>query len=478
MSGVYRIEPLNLWERIYSASPVWLQNVGVSIYGVFWRHQRYGGNFPELVAQFQKRERFSFDKWREYQTVQLRALLLHASQTVPYYRHLFNSLGLRTQLLENFSLEHLSSLPLLEKETIRRNSNDFLNQRLDRRHCHIEHTSGTTGTPLAIFRSTMSERATSAAYEARVRRWAGVNYRMSRAMIGGRIVVPRTHAQPPFWRYNLAERQLYLSAFHISPANTPDYVHALNHFQPDYLVGYASAHFFLARNAEEQGLKLYRPKAILTSSDSLTPPMRQLLQRVYNCEVFDGYSGVEGCCLASECEHHHMHLSPDVGIVELIGSDGRPTPPGEMGEIVATGLLNFDQPLIRYRTGDYAVLSPKPCLCGRQMPVLEELVGRLEDTVVGQDGREIVRLQGIFLDLPHVREGQIIQKTLTHFQIRLVVNASFSVDEERIIYQRFVERLGQITLEFQIVDFIERTERGKFRAVISYVPRLHKASCA
>ena len=106
------------------------------------------------------------------------------------------------------------------------------------------------------------------------------------------------------------------------------------------------------------------------------------------------------------------------------------------------------------------------------MPVLEELVGRLEDTVVGQDGREIIRFQGVFLDLPHVREGQIVQKTLTHFQVRLAVNAGFSEDEKRIIYQRFIERLGQITLEFQFVDHIERTERGKFRAVISHVPRI------
>lgn len=472
MSDIYRIDRLNLWEHLYSASPVWLQNVGISVYGVLWRQQRYGGNFLELVAQFQARERFSFDEWRDYQTGQLRALLLHAYQTVPYYHNLFNSLGLRTQSLENFSLEDLSRLPLLEKETIRRNLNDFLDQGPDRRRLHIDHTSGTTGTPLPVLRSTLTNRAISAAYEARIRRWAGVNYRMSRAMIGGRIVVPPTRAKPPFWRYNLAERQLYLSAFHISPANTSNYVAALNFFRPNYLVGYASAHYFLARNAEEQGLQLYRPKAILTSSDSLTSEMRQLLQRVYGCQVFDGYSGVENCCLASECEYHHMHLSPDVGIVEFSGSDGRPAPPGERGEIVATGLLNFDQPLIRYRTGDYAILSLQPCPCGRQMPVLEELVGRLEDTVVGQDGREIIRFQGVFLDLPHVREGQIVQKTLTHFQVRLAVNAGFSEDEKRIIYQRFIERLGQITLEFQFVDHIERTERGKFRAVISHVPRI------
>ncbi|MDI6694114.1 MAG: AMP-binding protein [Anaerolineales bacterium] len=477
MSSIYLTDRSSLFERLYSIAPVWLQNVGISVYGILWRQQRFGGNFPKLVAQFQERERFSFNEWREYQTRQLQALLQHANRTIRYYRELFNSLGLQSRSLEYFTPEDLPNLPLLEKETIRSNPDKFLNQEVDRRRLLIDYTSGTTGTPLPVLRSTLTNRATSAAYEARIRRWAGVNYRMSRAMIGGRIVIPPTRAKPPFWRYNLAERQLYLSAFHISPANTSNYVAALNFFRPKYLVGYASAHYFLARNAEEQGLQLYRPQAILTSSDKLTPEMRQLLQRVYGCQVFDGYSGVENCCLASECEHHRMHLSPDVGIVELVDSDGRPTPPGEMGEIVATGLLNFDQPLIRYRTGDYAILSPEPCPCGRQMPVLEELVGRLEDIVIGQDGREVIRFQGIFLGLPNVREAQIIQKTLTYFQVRLVVNAGFSEDEKRILYQRFVERLGPINLEFQLVDQIERTERGKFRAVVSHVPRAQRTSC-
>lgn len=461
----------SIYDRIYARSPVWVQNLGMSAYGVIWRQRRYAGNFRRLVYEFQQRERWAAEQWQDYQVVQMRRLLARAAQNTPYYQALFANAGLQAGDLDGLRLDDLVRIPLLEKETIRQNPEAFVDIQADRRQLHVYLTSGTTGTPLAILNSTQTDRRVNAAYEARVRRWAGVNYRMSRAMIGGRLVVPQGNSQPPFWRYNLAERQLYMSAFHIAPANVPAYVAALNRYQPDYMVGYASAHFFLARMIEEQGLKVFQPKAVLTSSEKLTDEMRQTIGRVYGCEVFDGYSGVENCCLASECEHHRMHLSPDVGIVELVAEDGSPALPGEPGEIVATGLLNSDQPLIRFRTGDLATFSESPCPCGRQMPVLQELIGRLEDTVIGPDGRETVRFHGIFVGLPRIREGQIIQKTTTQFLIRLVVTPGFGEEEKTAIRQRFADRLGPIDLEFELVDQIERTERGKFRAVISHVPR-------
>lgn len=294
---------------------------------------------------------------------------------------------------------------------------------------------------------------------------------MKRAMIGGRLVVPNAKSKPPYWRYNWAEKQLYMSAFHITPDNTKHYVSALNNFRPDYLSGYASAHYFLARMIDEERLRVHSPRAVITSSEKLTPEMRATIQKVYGCDVFDAYSGVEACCLTSECEKHAMHVSPDVGIVELIGDDGKPVRPGEQGEIVATGLLNFDQPLIRYRTGDWAVLSDRQCPCERRMPIIDELLGRLEDTVVGRDGRETVRFHGIFVGLPQVREGQVIQETYTLFRLRLVVEEGLSQEQERTIRSRFEERLGLIDLRIELVPSIERTHRGKYRAVISKVQR-------
>ena len=461
----------SIFDRVYAASPVPVQNLGLSTYGYLWRHRRYGGGFLDAVVQFAAREDYSPTEWLQYLTQSLRELLIHAERNVPYYRDLFFGEGLGPRQLGGFSIEDLRRLPVLEKQAIRQAPDSLLDRTVPANSLHTYHTSGTTGTPLPVQFTNGVHRVWSAAYEARCRRWAGVNYRMSRVMIGGRLVVPDAESRPPFWRHNRAERQLYMSAFHISPENAPHYAAAIRDFQPDYLVGYASSHYFLARMILEQALEVHQPRAVLTSSESLTPEMRRVLAEAYGCPVFDGYSGVEACCLAAECEHHRLHLSPDVGIVEILDEAGSPVEPGRPGEIVATGLLNYAQPLIRYRTGDLAVLSEEPCPCGRNMPVIEDLIGRIEDTVIGADGREMVRFHGIFVGLPHIREGQVVQDTLDSFRLRLVVDPAFGEPDRLEIARRFHERLGDIDLTFEIVDRIERTRAGKFPAVISKVRR-------
>jgi phenylacetate-CoA ligase len=175
--------------------------------------------------------------------------------------------------------------------------------------------------------------------------------------------------------------------------------------------------------------------------------------------------------LATECEEGNLHLNIDFGWVEILKDDGTLAATDEIGEIVATGLLNEVQPLIRYRIGDYGAISSQPCACGRSLPVLKELVGRLEDTVIGSDGRELVRFHGIFVGLPNIREGQLIQETLTDFTVKIVPTEQYGKTDEAIIRKRFNERLGDVKLTVDLVKNIPRTERGKFRAVISKVKR-------
>jgi phenylacetate-CoA ligase len=93
-------------------------------------------------------------------------------------------------------------------------------------------------------------------------------------------------------------------------------------------------------------------------------------------------------------------------------------------------------------------------------------VGRLEDVVVGPDGRELVRFHGIFIDLPHVLEGQVVQEALDRFTVKVVTQPSFGSDQEAVIRRRFSERLGSVGVSIQRVSEIPRTERGKYRAVV------------
>jgi len=107
------------------------------------------------------------------------------------------------------------------------------------------------------------------------------------------------------------------------------------------------------------------------------------------------------------------------------------------------------------------------------MPIIEEIVGRVEDTVIGLDGREMVRFHGIFIDLPNLIEGQIVQHTLDSFEIKIVTNGNWTGNEEERIRKRMSSQLGQIELKINEVPKILRNQNGKFQAVISKVKRLN-----
>lgn len=464
----------NKWlDRIYASSPVWMQQLGINAYGWFWARRRLGEVFERTWREYVERESWSPERMQEFVEIQLRTQVQRAYREVPFYREAFRRHGVSEALLERFTVSDLARLPLLEKAEVRAHPEALLTETAARKPPPAFATSGTTGTPLRVYWDSPVHQHNIAVREARSYRWAGVSIRDPRTMIGGRLIVPKAHSKPPFWRYNRWEHQLYLSAFHISPENVPDYVAALNRFQPVTMTGYASGNFFLARFIGELGLQVHSPRAIITSSERLEPHMRRVLESVYRSRAFEEYGSVENCTLATECERGRLHIHPDFGWTEILLPDGRPAPPGETGEIVATGFANCNQIFLRYRTGDLACWATDACPCGRNaLPVLQELVGRLEDTVVGPDGRETVRFHGLFVDLPGIAEGQVVQEGLDRFLINLVPSPLFSAQDEEAVRNRMKARLGPgVIVDFVRLAVIPREANGKFRAVISRVRR-------
>jgi phenylacetate-CoA ligase len=201
--------------------------------------------------------------------------------------------------------------------------------------------------------------------------------------------------------------------------------------------------------------------------------MRSEIESAFGAHAFEEYGSVENCGLATECERGRLHVHVDFGVIEILRPDGTPAPPGEVGEIVQTGFANSRQIFIRYRVGDLAAWDPSPCACGRAaLPVLRDLIGRQEDTVFGPDGREMVRFHGLFIGLPGVLEGQLIQETEREFEVKLVPTALYSPADGDAIRRRMHERLGA-GISVHIVELAEipREASGKFRAVISRVSR-------
>lgn len=458
-------------DKLYARLPVPLQHVAVTAFGVTWRWRRLGPGFGREVEGFLARERFSTEEWCAWQTRTLRELLATAVRAVPYYGRTWARLRLDEQRLARFGLEDLRELPFLEKDAARQDPDGLCVGGAPPRGAVACPTSGSTGTPVRTYFTNADFRRSLALRETRACRAAGVSYRLPRATFSGRLVVPDAASRGPFYRFNLVERQVYFSAFHVAPQNAAAYIDALRRHRIIWATGYAHSYEQLARMMVEQGIP--RPqtlRAIITTSEKLTTAGRTVIERAFGCRVFEEYGTVEDAAWACEREDGRLYVSPDAGILELVRPDGTSIPPDsdEEGEVVATGFIRRSQPFIRYRVGDLARWDPAPSRLGLAMPALKEIVGRLEDVIVGPDGRRTVRFHGIFTELPGVREAQVVQERRDLLRIKVVPAPGYgprTVEEiKRRIAARFTDAMH---VEVEPVEVIPRTKAGKYRAVVN-----------
>jgi len=444
-----------------------LQNVWMSAYGWRLRRLRLGGQFAAECQAFRARENFSRDAWNAYTQERLRDLLLLAFTRVPHYQRIWKGVVTLAQL-ERFTTRDLSALPPLEKSVARDDPHSLLLDGKPRREHRVLHTSGSTGAPIATYWLPEELQRSRALRETRSCAFAGVSYQMPRATFGGRMIEPDPESTGPFHRFNWAERQVYLSAFHLRPDTAPAYLSALRQHKVRWLTGYCNSIYQLARMAVDQSLEAPSLEAVITTSEKLTPEMRVVIEKAFSTRVFEEYGAVEDVFFASENSEGHKLISPDAGLLEVVDDEFQPCVPGVEGEVLATGFIRPSQPMIRYRIGDWASLEEATSENRRQMPVLREVFGRIEDTVYGPDGRRMVRFHGIFVDQPHVAEGQIIQKSLQHIHVRVVPRPGFGESDKREIVQRLQQRLtSQMRVTVEPVSVIDRTRAGKFKAVVS-----------
>jgi phenylacetate-CoA ligase len=465
----------SLLDKIYSRAPVVAQNAMVTAFGARWYLRRFGPGYHRELRGFVERTRSSASEWRAYQTAALRELITLASHRIPYYQRAWRGLGLDAGSISRFTLEDLASLPIVEKEATRSEPEAFCVDGHAPPSSVITPTSGSTGTPVRVYFTTSEFRRSLALREARGCRPAGVSYRLPRATFSGRLVVPDARSLGPFHRFNLVERQVYFSAFHLSPRNAAAYVAPLRDHRIVWGTGYSHAWEQLAGFMLEQGIApVATLRAIITTSEKLTSAARAKIERAFGCRVYEEYGTVEDAVYACEHPDGKLRLSPDAGILELQRPDGTIVEQGspDEGQTITTSFMRRGQLFIRYRLGDVASWDPSPDTTGLHMPVLREIAGRVEDVIEGLDGRRTVRFHGIFTEMEGVREAQVIQEARDLICIKVVPAKEFNDATCAEIVRRVQARLTTgMRVEVQTVEEIPRTKAGKFQAVINRVPK-------
>jgi phenylacetate-CoA ligase len=241
----------------------------------------------------------------------------------------------------------------------------------------------------------------------------------------------------------------------------------LQTLRPAYIWSYSGVLYRFAKFLAEERIDGIYPRAIVTSSDMLYPRYRELIERQFRCRVFDNYSSKE-FAVASECEHGRYHVYAENVYVELL-REGARTETG-VANIGVTDLRNYGFPLIRYSTGDVGSRGHGTCACGRGLPTLERIEGRISDFLVTPAGGLIsgTNVTAWFKDLKGVKEYQVRQKDRDYFIFSFVPDRDFSDSE----IDGFVRRVKQSYLgeaariEKRVVEMIERPPSGKRQPVV------------
>jgi phenylacetate-CoA ligase len=430
----------------------------------------------DYLNEFEKSQYRSADEIRHMQLNKLNKLLKHAYRNCPYYTKLMNESGIVPEDIKE--LGDAARLPMLSKESIQENMTAMIAGNIPAENLIKDKSGGSTGKPL-VFYYDKSRLASRQAATIRHYRWSGWDIGIKTAIIWGAVRdisanEQNTNTWKRWIKRNFLTRRLLLDASTITEQKLKDFAVQIKQFKPQIYRGYAKSMVLFARYVQDNNLEGYNPKAIITSAEVLEDHERAFLESVFHCKVFNFYGCREVAAIASECARHEgLHVNAENLLVEVV-KNNKTAGKGETGEILITDLENFAMPLIRYRIGDAGILSERNCSCGRGLPLIEKLEGRVTDFIETVEGSKISGVAictYVITNIKGIRQVQFIQESLDRVTINIAKNHFFDQDTEKHLVKKFKDFIGtgNMTVAVNYVDEIPKTTSGKYRFVISKI---------
>lgn len=420
-----------------------------------------------LLYQLERTQWLPAEELARLQSLQLDAVLRHAFETVPHYREHWQGLYDPTQPITR---GHFSRLPLLTRPLLQSQSHAMLSTRIAPGHGTTgeARTSGSTGMPVRIMKTQFT-----------VTWWKALTLRehlWHRRDFSGTLAAIRQGVTPGRAdNWGRATAGLVNTGPAVMLGVNTDVNAQLDWLkaqQPDYLLTYPSNLAELARRAMARNLRLPGLRELRTFGELLPEETRALCREAWDLKVADMYSADEAGYVALQCpEHEHYHVQSEDLLVEVLDDDGQACAPGQTGRVVITTLHNFAMPLVRYELGDFAEVG-EPCACGRGLPVLRRIVGRVRNMLVTAAGERFwpaLGTRGISQIAP-VLQYQLVQKSFTLLEMRLVTAAALTPEQEGKLKKHILSQLpAGLEVNLTYVDHIPRSAGGKFEDFMSEV---------
>jgi len=445
----------------------------MSIYKSFVKHILkpldlwQSGDYAEITywKEFEKTQYLQRDELNALVWQRLRNSLERAYRNIPYYKASFDRAGIVPSDIKTG--EDMLHVPMLSKQELQTNLDELVNPNYPAKLLIRDKTGGSTGTPVQYFydrKRHLSRHGGAMRHD----RWAGHEDGQRFACLWGAA----RDLPMPGWKQKLRSmiypKTLILNTINMTSEIMLDFNRQLKKYHPPVILAYANALALFARFLKNSGETAYHPKGIITSAEVLRPEDRIVIEEVMCAPVFNRLGCREFSVIASECEKHNgMHIMAEGLYIEIV-KDGRHCADGERGEIIVTDMLNEAGPLIRYRLGDTASWMDGTCSCGRSLPRIDQLEGRVTDFIVGMDnqlcsGAALTVL--IISTMPSLGQIQIIQEEWGKILYRVGCgkDGTLSKSDFDLLREKTELYLGKgIGIDYEFVDNIPHEASGKY----------------
>lgn len=419
---------------------------------------------PRLAywRDLEKTQYLSTPQLKELQWNRLNELWHYLWQNNDFYRRRFLESGLHESDLRN--IQDIGKIPILNKKDIRFNGDAMISSGYKQSDLHHFKTGGSTGKALDIYITEECSELRNACAR-RHDRWTGWEPGEPIGAAWGNPKIPKKIKEKLLDA--CVQPYIYLDTMSVTDESVRQFAASWAKKKPTLLFGHAHSLFLLARKVQELDITVIRPIGILSTSMMLLPHERAVIEQVFGKKVTDRYGCEEVSLIASECDKHEgMHMNIEHLVIEFIKADGSYAEPGEPGLIVVTDLMNKAMPFVRYKVEDVGVPLGGSCSCGRGLPLMEKIAGRVADFLIKRDGTKVAGIsliENTLTKIPGIDQMQIVQTDLDRMQLNIVPGEQYCSASEEELVSYFENLFGDIRITLRKVTEIKPEKSGKFR---------------
>lgn len=430
-----------------------------------------GSSIPKKLTKIQDLSQKSDNEISHFQHQELYRMLNHAQKHIPYYQEILPD-TLFNHSTQTIDMSVFQQIPVLTKDLLNTRNTNLQHPYPAKEWGTYQNTSGgSTGEPSQFMQDKIYSDwnianklfykeyyGNHAIGDLELRLWGS-----EKDILYGKETLSMRMR-------NLVYNRIDLNTYKLDYKNIQHYIDVWNTKKPSWVEAYVNSAYQLAKYINQKELITHKPKGVLVSAGKLEHFMQKEIEKAFQCPIYNRYGSREiGDVACSDGQSDELILSPWNHYVEILNNNLQPCEPGEAGKIYVTTLHNFSMPLIRYQVEDIATFSDQSKF---GVPKISQINGRVNSMITTNHARlDSTALTTSFYEYKSITKYQFIQKTKTHFILRVVIHDQNMWERDKDdLLNRFKKILGEdITIDFVTEEEILPSKSGKYLYIISEV---------